>query len=139
MKILGISIIAMALVIAIAPQFLDCQSQGRALTLQSGMSIPMKCHWSAIAAFGLAIPLAGVGGLSSFSRRKESRRNLSILGILLGAVVILIPTTLIGVCSGDMLCNTIMKPLLVLAGILVIVFSGLTLLPTLKKGADAEE
>ena len=36
----------LALVIGIVPFLTDCQSQGRALTLQTGRTIPMKCHWT---------------------------------------------------------------------------------------------
>jgi hypothetical protein len=46
------------------------------------------------------------------------------MGIVLGAVVILFPTFLIGVCANpDMLCNMIMKPGLILLGSLVILVS----------------
>ena len=45
----------------------------------------------------------------------------------MGAVVILLPTYLIGVCaSADMLCNSIMKPTLILAGTLIIAISLVT-------------
>ncbi len=105
MKYLGIAIVVLSLVVGIAPQFLDCQSQGKALTLANGKTVPMKCHWTAIASIGLAVPLAATGGLSTFSKRKETRRNLSIMGIILGAFVILTPTSLIGVCTSGMLCQ----------------------------------
>jgi hypothetical protein len=49
-------------------------------------------------------------------------RYLSILGIVLGIFIILIPTNLIGVCiSPEMLCSSVMRPILILAGILVVV------------------
>jgi hypothetical protein len=139
MKYLGIAIIVLSLVVGIAPQFLDCQSQGKALTLANGKTVPMKCHWTAIASIGLAVPLAATGGFSAFSKRKETRRTLSILGIIMGAFVILMPTTLIGVCaSGDMLCNSVMKPLLILGGTLIIILSGIMFIPTLRKGPEPE-
>jgi putative Mn2+ efflux pump MntP len=121
--------VVLALVIGIVPQFTDCQSQGRALELPTGKTVAMKCHWSATAELALAIPIAAVGVLLGFSRRKESMRNLSILGIVLGAVTILVPTVLIGVCaSADMLCNSVMRPLLILMGVLLVVISVVTLL-----------
>jgi hypothetical protein len=62
--------------------------------------------------------------VTAVSRRKESRRIISALGVLLGAVVILLPTYLIGVCaSADMLCNSVMKPTLILAGTRIIAIS----------------
>ncbi len=139
MKYLGIAIIVLSLVVGIAPQFLDCQSQGRALALANGNTVPMKCHWTAIASIGLAVPLAATGGFNIFSKRKETRRALSILGIILGAFVILTPTALIGVCTNNMmLCKSIMQPMLILGGTLIIVLSGIMLIPTFRKGVEPE-
>jgi hypothetical protein len=50
-------------------------------------------------------------------------RNLGIMGIVLGAITIALPTKLIGVCSSAMLCNTVMKPSLVSLGSLAIATS----------------
>jgi hypothetical protein len=123
-KIAAALIVVLALVIGLVPQFTDCQSQGRALTLQNGKTVPMKCHWTAIAEIAMAVPLAGVGAVTAVSKRKESRRILAGLGVLLGIFVILLPTVLIGVCaSADMLCNSVMKPTLILGGILIIAIS----------------
>ena len=129
MKIAAIAIVVLALVIGILPQFTDCQSQGRALALQNGKTVPMKCHWTAIAEIAMAVPLAGVGAVMAVSKRKESRRILAGLGIVLGIFVILLPTALIGVCaSAEMLCNSVMKPTLILSGILIIAISAATLI-----------
>jgi len=103
-KIAAAIIVVLALVIGLLPQFTDCQSQGRALTLQNGKTVPMKCHWTAIAEIGMAVPLLGVGAVTAVSKRKESRRIIAGFGALLGLFVILLPTWLIGVCaSADML------------------------------------
>jgi quinol-cytochrome oxidoreductase complex cytochrome b subunit len=123
-RVFGILIVVLALVIAIVPQFTDCQSQGRMITLENGKTIPMKCHWTSQAALGMGIVLLAVGALLAFSRRKETRLALSVLGMLLGAIVILLPTWLIGVCANpDMLCKSIEQPTLILSGSLVIVIS----------------
>jgi hypothetical protein len=121
MRIAAIAFIVLALLIAIIPQFTDCESQGRMLTLANGKEIAMKCHWTAHAELGLSIPLLAVGVTMFLSRRKESRRNLGIVGTTLGIVAVLLPTTLIGVCGNpDMVCNSTMKPALILMGALVI-------------------
>ena len=128
-KIAAAIIIVLALVIGILPQFTDCQSQGRAIALQNGKTVPMKCHWTAIAEIGMAVPLVGVGTVMGVSKRKESRRIIAGLGALLGVFVILFPTRLIGVCaSADMLCNSVMKPTLILSGIVIIAISLATLI-----------
>jgi hypothetical protein len=123
-KTMGIFIVGLALVIGIVPLFTDCLSQGRMLTTTAGTNVPMKCHWTAIAEIGLAIPLALVGLFNIFSKRKETLQALNILAPVLGALVIAFPTVLIGVCAKpDMICNMIMRPALILAGTLTILSS----------------
>jgi len=120
-KVIAVFILTLAVLIAAVPQFTDCQSQGSMLTLQNGKQVPMKCHWTARAELALGIPLFAVGLLMPFSRRKESRRNLGIVGAILGGLAIVVPTTLIGVCANpDMTCNSVMKPALILMGVLVV-------------------
>lgn len=121
---MGVVTIVLALVIGILPAFTDCLSQGKTLELVNGKTVPMKCHWTGIAEIGMAIPLLLVGIFEITSKRKETFFVLSVFGIVLGALVILFPTFLIGVCANpDMLCNMIMKPGLVLSGAMVIVAS----------------
>ena len=127
MKIAAAAILVLAIVIGVVPQLTDCQSQGRALTLTNGKTVPMKCHWTAQAALAMTLPLLGLGTVTGVSHRKESRRIISALGVLLGAVVILLPTYLIGVCaSADMLCNSVLKPTLILSGTLILAISLVT-------------
>jgi hypothetical protein len=69
----------------------------------------------------VAVPLLVVGLLIAFSRQKETLRALALVGAILGIMVILLPTRLIGVCQHPgASCNLVMKPALVFAGILVI-------------------
>lgn len=120
-KLMGGFSILLALAIGILPMFTDCQSQGRAIELANGKTVPMKCHWTGIAEIGVAIPLAMVGVFEIFSKRKESYNFLSGTGAALGVMAILFPTALIGVCSNpEMLCNMVMKPGLILSGALVV-------------------
>lgn len=128
MRIAGIVIVVLALVLGIVPQFSDCQSQGQVITLPNGNSMPMKCHWTARAELGTAIPLFLVGGVMVWSKRRETLRALAVPGMALGVVAILLPTTLIGVCgSPAMVCNIMMKPTVVLAGTLVTLTSAFVL------------
>jgi hypothetical protein len=122
MNVLGSILVILALVIGIVPQYTDCHSQGNVVTLASGATIPMKCHWTARAEIGVALPLAAVGGLMVVNRRR--RRTLLVLGglaVLLGVSALLLPTGLIGTCGNpEMSCNVLMKPTLLLAGALTI-------------------
>jgi hypothetical protein len=124
MKIAAVIMILLSVMIGVIPMFTDCESQGRALTLADGRQIPMKCHWTAQAETALAVPLFATGALLTTSKKKETLRNLAILGAILGVFVILLPTALIGVCGNpDMICNSIMKPTLILTGSLVVALS----------------
>lgn len=123
MKYFGIVIAVVALLVAILPQFTTCESQGKYITLASGSTTPMKCSWTAKAELAVAVPLFAVGAMMSFSRRRENLLSLSILGVILGFAALLLPTTLIGVCSSNMLCNTVMKPTLLASGSIVTAFS----------------
>ncbi len=117
MKVLGIVLVALALGTAIVPQFTDCASQGKAITLANGKTVAMKCHWTARAEIAVGAPLVVVGAMLATSRRKESRRNLSIIGLGLGGLAVLLPTSLIGVCTGPtMICHSVMKPVLMSTG-----------------------
>jgi hypothetical protein len=127
-KAMGVLMIALALVIAIVPLFTDCLANGRTLTAADGRSVPMKCHWTALAEIGLAVPLALVGVFTFISKRKETLRTHNLVGLALGAMVILFPTVLIGVCANaSMPCNLVEKPVLLSSGILVMAASLVTL------------
>jgi hypothetical protein len=131
LKIMGVILILVALVIAIVPQFTDCYSQGHQIDLGNGKVVPMKCHWSAIGEIGVAIPLFVVGVLMLVSKRKESFYILSILGLVLSAIIILLPTKMIGVCATPtMTCVTTMKPILLIAGVIAIIANLVALLYT---------
>ena len=122
--VLGIVMIVCALGLAIAPVFTDCESHGKMLTTADGRSISMKCHWAGAAEVAAAIPLALAGLYALRSRRKETLRFAGIVGAASGAMAILLPTLLIGVCASPMMiCNLLMRPILLASGILAIVAS----------------
>ena len=86
-------------------------------TPAAGMVAKMKCYWSAHAEIVAGVPLIVIGVLLFFARRKETTRALGALTVALGVLTMLIPTTLIGTCLNDqMVCNTEMKPTLLIAG-----------------------
>lgn len=127
-KTMGILIIVLALAIAIVPIFTDCLANGRSLTTADGRSVPMKCHWTALAEIGLAVPLVLVGIFDIVSKRRESFRMLNLISLALGALVVLFPTVLIGVCANEaMPCNLIEEPMLIMSGILIMAASAINL------------
>jgi hypothetical protein len=122
-KYLGIALVVLAIGMTVVPKFTDCQSQGKAITLANGMTVPMKCHWTGVGEFALAVPLGAVGAFSIFNRRRENLRMLGVIGVILGTFAILLPNGLIGVCSSAMLCNTTMQPALTVGGSMVVLGS----------------
>jgi hypothetical protein len=118
-RVLGVAIIALALAIIVIPQFTNCEAQGRVLTLASGKTTPMKCTWTARAEIATGVPILAIGSMMLFVRKKESLRYLGGMGAVLGIFAMLLPTVLIGVCSGNMVCHTVMKPSLLTFGALV--------------------
>jgi len=116
-KVLGIALVALAIGLAVVPNFTDCESQGKLITLASGKTTSMKCHWAGRAEVAVALPLAVVGAAMVVSRRKQSLMTLSIVGIALGATAISLPAFVIGTCATPtMTCNTVMEPLVTAMG-----------------------
>jgi hypothetical protein len=127
-KLLGIALILVGVALVAVPTFADCESRGKALELLGGETTPMKCHWSGIAEIGVAVPLYMVGAVMTTNKNRKTLTILSVLSIALGGLAIAFPTKLIGVCPGPlMICNTLMKPLLILAGGLGAAFGGIGL------------
>jgi len=123
-KFLGVAMILLAVVLAVAPVFTDCESHGKMLTTADGRSISMKCHWAGVAEVAAAIPLALAGIYALRSRRKETLRFAGIVGAVSGLMAILLPTLLIGTCGSPMMiCNILMRPILLASGILAIAAS----------------
>jgi len=143
-KVLAVLIILVALVIIIVPQYTNCEANksDSALAMSStgtttmvsssGMaSAPpmaspsaaatpyrmMKCYWTAHAEIVVGVPLIAIGILLFFARRRETTRALGVITAVLGVLTILIPTSIVGTCLNDqMVCNTEMKPVLLIAG-----------------------
>lgn len=121
MKALGLGVVALAIIVAVLPFFNNCLYEGKSLTLANGNMVPMKCYWTARAEIALGIPLIGLGGMLAFSKRRETRRSIGLLGALLGVFVVLLPTELIGVCTSmSSACNLIMKPAMTGVGALLV-------------------
>ena len=96
-------------------------SMGAAGDTSAGTSAAtiMKCGYTARAeaAVGALVILAGLTLLALPGR--DSRRALGVIGIGLGAVTLLIPTVLIGVCNAaDAPCRIGTLPALILLGVL---------------------
>jgi len=119
MKFIAIVLIVLGLFVVFFPSFYTCQAHGHAIQLTAGVSIPMKCLWTAHAEIALGVLLLAVGTFLFISRKLETKKFLSILAVILGIFIFLLPASLIGVCiNPDMPCIVIMKPALLLVGVL---------------------
>jgi hypothetical protein len=137
MKASGLLLIVMALVLGLVPLVSDCESAGQSMTLANGAQAPMRCHWTGRAELAVAVPMMAVGGMMLTSKEQRGVRILSVMGIVLASFAILLPTVLIGVCSNPaMLCNTLMKPALILGGTVAAATSLYTLLLTFSHEAS---
>jgi hypothetical protein len=134
MKISSILIILLALLIGILPLFFNCQHDGKMLTLENGKQIPMKCYWTARSSAAMGVILLVVGIALGRSHQRETQRVLNVLGMVLGTIIILFPTWIIGVCSHpDASCDLVMKPALVFMGSLVVLIGLVGFLISFKK------
>lgn len=140
MRVLAGIVMVMGLVIGVVPQFINCEARsgtmpgvtadsgiataGSAMPSASAVKPKMKCLWTARAEIGVAAPLFAVGVLMLLSRRKETRLVLALPAAVLGAVAMLLPTALIGVCAASgAICRTALLPTVLIAGGLTVAAS----------------
>lgn len=118
MKAVGVLFVLLAVAMAAVPVANNCTADGNFIVLPNGTQLDMKCFWSSRASLALALPLCVVGVLLALSKRRESQRYLAITGGVLAGVGALIPTVFIGVCGMSANCAQVMRPTLILTGIL---------------------
>ena len=90
----------------------------------SAAEMKMKCYYTAQweLVVGIIAALVGVGLI--FINDKKIRTVLSVIEIALGALIVLIPTAIVGVCSSPMMhCVSVTRPALIVTGVLEIVTS----------------
>ncbi len=137
MRVIGILLIVVALAIAIVPSFTNCSSQGLAIQLPGGKTVPMKCYWTAQASLPVGISLGVVGLLLALSKRRETQLFLSITAGVISAFAALLPTSLIGVCAMQKLCETVERPTLMFAGLIGVGLSIAGIVIALRRSDDS--
>ena len=115
-KVIALLETACGVLVAATPFVLPV-CQGLLLTT-TGKTVPMRCYYTGQTEIAVGLLLAFAGILAfAFGRQVEARGALNALVLALGAVVILIPTVILGTCaSPDMACNIGTKPALILLG-----------------------
>lgn len=83
-----------------------------------------SCHWAGQAIFGIGIVLIAIGILHLIMSRPAGKMGLSLAVIPLALLIVLLPKKLIRLCMmGDMRCNAIMRPAVMILGILTAVLA----------------
>lgn len=115
-KVIAVVTVVLGLTAAIGPRTI--------FPVCSAAEMKMKCYYTAQweLVVGLVAALVGVGLI--FINDKKIRTVLSVIEIALGALIVLIPTTIVGVCSSPMMhCVSVTRPALIVTGVLEIVTS----------------
>ncbi len=95
----------------------------------------MRCNYTADVEIGIGILIALLGIVSLFITSSKVRLGISIAQIIIGILIILIPTFLIGVCkSKEMLCHMAALPFLIFIGFVTIMTSTVKFVYLFKKG-----
>ena len=82
----------------------------------SGAVLPMKCHWMARSELGCGAVVV-FAGLALLFAGPAVRKGVALMLLPLGALVILLPTRLVGVCKSEMMpCHMGTLPALCLLG-----------------------
>ena len=136
MRAVGIGLLVIGVLVAAVPAFNNCTYEGMSLTTVTGMSVNMKCFWTARASLVTGVTLGLVGLMMALSKKQETQRFLAILAAVLGAFTVSLPTALIGVCKMNAACVDIMKPTLIALGGLTII---LAIVAFVLAGRNADE
>jgi len=126
-KAIGALLVLLGIVVILTPWiiFPVCEMQGLFLKTASGTNFPMTCGWAARAETGVGALIMVAGGLLIARSTTETRQAVGIFSIAMGALVVLFPTVLIGMCKvASHPCRMTTLPALELLGIVVIIVGG---------------
>ena len=83
------------------------------------------CFWAERAVLGMGIVLAILSVVRIFERDEGERRGLSLAAACLGVLIACAPGVLIDLCMmATMRCHTIMRPFVLIVGVLVALVGG---------------
>ena len=132
----AVLLVLLGIFIAVSPWTLApvCEITGSFAKLANGKTLPMPCGWTARAEIGVGALLVLAGLLLYFAKSAESRRVLGIFGVALGLLTVLFPLYITKMCAlPDHPCNLLTKPVLIVAGIIVLIVSGWIVYTTRKE------
>jgi hypothetical protein len=129
--ILGASLVALGILVAITPWYIFpvCEMYGMYATTSAGKEMLMPCGYTARTETWVVAPmLILAGAILPLGKTKEYRRAIGIFSVGLGALVLLLPTPIIGMCANPQHpCVVGTLPALVLLGSATIAVSLVTI------------
>ena len=115
---LGAAFLLIGLLIAIGPQTIF------AVCPKDPDSMAMACYYTARISVGIGTVIAALGLIQLVIRNNGFGSGISTAELLLGILILLVPTILVGVCKGEhMHCHSATLPALIILGVLLIVLS----------------
>ena len=126
-RVIGALLVLLGIMVILVPWviFPVCEMTGLYVETTTGMKFPMPCGWSARADSGLGALIAVAGGLLMARNTRDTRQAVGVFSIALGALVILFPTVLIGMCKvATHPCRMTTLPALEILGVAVIITGG---------------
>jgi hypothetical protein len=123
----GVLLVILGILIILVPWiiFPVCEVEGSYMISSTGMKVPMTCGWTARADSGVGALIVVAGGLLVARSSKETRQAVGIFSIAMGALVVLFPTILIGMCKvATHPCRMTTLPALEILGVIVIIIGG---------------
>ena len=124
---IGALLILLGIVIILTPWILFpvCELEGMYVQTVSGMQFPMACGWTARAETGVGALIVVAGGLLIARSTMETRQAVGVFAIAMGALVVLFPTVLTGMCKvASHPCRMTTLPALEILGVIVIIIGG---------------
>ena len=126
-NVYGALLVLLGVIIILTPWiiFPVCEMEGSYVVTSTGMKLPMTCGWSARAESGIGALIVVAGGLLIARSTRETRQAVGVFTIAMGALVILFPTLLIGMCKvATHPCRMTTLPALEILGVIVIIVGG---------------
>lgn len=126
-NIYGGLLVLLGILIILTPWiiFPVCEMEGSYVVTAAGMKLPMTCGWAARAESGVGALIVVAGGLLIARSSPETRQAVGIFSMVTGALVVLFPTFLIGMCKvATHPCRMTTLPALEVLGVIVIIIGG---------------
>ena len=124
---IGALLVLLGIIIALTSWFIFpvCEMHGLYVETKTGTKLPMPCGYTARAETGMGALIVITGALLIARGNRETRQVVGVFSIATGALVVLFPTFLIGMCKlADHPCRQLTLPVLEILGVAVVIAGG---------------